>query len=115
MILNFLSYLAHNLMFFTGAYSNNVYSILTIYPESSGKLVSIKGSGSTECHLFIYDGAGTGSKRFGCYSGSFTVPLFLSSTGPLTIKFACDYSRIYSGFQLAVGCIYVSQSIYGLI
>lgn len=25
MILNFLSYLAHNLMFFTGAYSNNVF------------------------------------------------------------------------------------------
>ena len=102
-----------------GDYSSGDNSILTIYPETSGKLVSIKGSGFTEDsrdRLCIYDGVETAdSKKFGCYSNKFIFPLFLSSTGPLTIKFTCDYSRTYRGFQLVVGCIYVSQSIYGLI
>jgi hypothetical protein len=40
----------------------------------------------------------------------------LSSTGPLTIKFiSIPLLGTCPGFKLVVGCIYISQSIYGLI
>ncbi|MBO6244135.1 MAG: BspA family leucine-rich repeat surface protein, partial [Clostridia bacterium] len=101
-----------------GDYSPNTKSLLTIYPETSGKLLSIKGSGRKEKsipNLCIYDGIGTSSTKFGCYYGSFTIPLLLSSLGSLTILNTFYSFKEDRGFKLVVGCIYISQSIYGLI
>ena len=100
-----------------GNSSHRANSILTINPETSGKLVFIKGSGKTESgwdYLYIYNGKGT-SLQLGRYDGSFTVPLFISTSGPLTIKYITDGSIESIGFELTVGCIYNPKTIFSLI
>ena len=91
-----------------GNYSDYEDGILYIYPETSGKLVTIKGNIDCENdfdYLYIYDGEGTSGTPLGNYSGSFTIPLFVSTSGPLTIKFTTDFCIVRSGFQLIVGCV----------
>ena len=101
-----------------GNYKNYANSTLIIKPESSGKLVSIKGKINTEKnfdYLYIYNGEGTKGKLFGRYHGEQVIPLFASTTGSLTIKFTSDGSNFHSGFQLFVGCIIKTQTIYNII
>ena len=101
-----------------GDYQNYEDSTLTIYPETPGKFVSIKGIIDTEIgydYLYIYNGNSTGGNLFGCYEGNQIIPLFGSTIGPLTIKFTSDLSILYSGFELVIGCIINSQTIYYLI
>ena len=72
-----------------GNYKNYANSTLIIKPDSSGKLVSIKGKINTEkcCdYLYIYNGEGTKGKQFGRYYGEQAIPLFISTTGSLTIN-----------------------------
>jgi len=98
-----------------GAYLDYANSTLIIYPEISGKLISIKGKIDTErcCdHLYIYDGVGTNGILLGKYNGLNSIPLYVSISGPLTIKFISDYSIIYSGFELIVDCVVNSNTIY---
>ena len=87
--------------------------MLTINPETSGRLISIKGSVQlgVNDHFCVYDGIGIKS-IIGCYAKSFTI---LSETGPLTIAFTTGYSSGNSGFYLFVACACNSISIYGLI
>ena len=102
-----------------GNYSNYDNSILTLYPEITGRLISLKGTINLEPYydyFLIYDGIGTNGKLFGNYSGINDIPLIVSISGPLTLKFVTDYSIVNSGFQLTVGCIINSpKTIYNLI
>ena len=65
--------------------------------------------------MYIYDGEGTNEKSYVRFSGSSNIPLIVSSTGPLTIKFKTDYSVVKSGFQLIVDCTVNFKTIYYLI
>ena len=107
-----------------GNYKDFADSTLTIYPDESGKLISIKGTIDIEMsnydHLYIYDGVGINGILLASYhSGSSNIPLIMSSTGPLTIKFKTDSSVVRSGFELFVSCNINSHSqkktIYNLI
>ena len=112
-----------------GNYENNANSILTIYPETSGNFVSIKGTAVLEdcCdHLYIYDGDGTSGKQLynsndiynsgtSPHSYSYTIPLIVSTSGPLTIKFTADGSTVFSGFRLEVSCVNNTETKYNLI
>ena len=104
-----------------GNYSNNDNSILTVRPIISGKLIyliSIKSSIDTERgydYLYIYDGIGIYGKLLSSYNGRNDIPLIFSISGPLTIKFKSDYSIVYSGFKLTIGCIINTKTIYNLI
>ena len=99
-------------------YYDNIGTNLIIYPETSQKLVTIKGSFNLESccdHLYIYNGIGTSELLLGRYTGTGTIPLLISTTGPLTIRFTTDGSVVRSGFQLTVSCMHTSQTIYDLI
>ena len=109
-----------------GAYMNYANSILTIYPDEYGRKVSIKGSidiepdflGLNYDHLYIYDGVGTSGTVLDSYhSGISNIPLIVSISGPLTLKFITDFSEVYSGFELFVSCDINSsrKTIYNLI
>ena len=92
-----------------GNYGNYCESYLTIYPEDSTSILSIQGTLSTEAccdYLRIYDGINTQAPLLGEFKGqNVTIPLLLSSGGPLTLYFHSDVSLNYSGFQLAVACV----------
>ena len=101
-----------------GNYENYANSILYIYPETSGKVFSITGSVDMETccdYLNIYNGIGTGGELLGNYNGLNTIPLLVSTSGSLTIKFYTDYSVVSKGFELTVSCMYISKSIYDII
>ena len=102
-----------------GDYENWSNSILTIKPHGSGKFLSIKGTVYTELdcdYLYIYNGEGTHGPLLGKYDGVQTMPLLMSTTGSLTIKFTSNLGILDSGFQLTVCCIINSpQTIYNLI
>ena len=69
--------------------SGYIRSTLTIYPDASGKLVTINGLAyfSGWSGLNIYEGE-TEEKLLNYYVGFVSkIPLFVSSTGPLTIRF----------------------------
>ena len=112
----------------SGKYSNNDDSKLTIYPETSEKLIFIKGEVYLEdaknrgCNnfgcdfLYIYDGVGTNGKRLGYYHNlEDTIPILMSSNGPITIHFTSDSGVTESGFKFIVGCKDNSQTIYDVI
>ena len=99
-------------------YDHYANSTLIIYPETSQQFISIKGKVDMEncCdYLSIYNGIGTNGNESVRYNGYKTVPLFISTTGPLTIKFTTDYSVVSTGFELTVGCMHISKTIYDLI
>ena len=99
-------------------YMNYADSTLKIYPEISGKVISIKGKVNNEScceNLYIYYGEGTSGRLYGHFSGSRNIPLIMSSNGPLTIKFTSNISVISSSFELIVDCIVNPQTIYSLI
>ena len=106
-----------------GNYNNYENSILVVLSDVPGKLVSIKGTIDIELnplscdHLYIYDGEGTSGTLIGDYNGNRNIPLIISKTGPLTIKFTSDALTFYSGFELLISCnINTPQkSIYNLI
>ncbi len=91
----------------TGVYNNNSDFVLVIYPEEEGSYVAVYGELTTESvdYLRIYDGVGT-SGSYTEYSGSgVTIPVTISTTGPLTLKFHSDYSVTYAGFELHQACV----------
>ena len=92
-----------------GNYHDNASSILTIYPDEIERLVSLKGTIYIECcnydHLYIYNGGGTNGILLASYhDGRSNIPLIVSTTGPLTIKFTSDRSITRSGFELFISC-----------
>ena len=93
----------------SGNYSNNCNSVLVIFPEVVGGSVSIQGQVSTELGydtLWVYDGVGTDNAPIAVYTGfNQTLPLTISSSGPLTLRFMSDLSTNSSGFALEVNCI----------
>ena len=101
-----------------GNYKDNANSILIIKPEDIGKLITIKGKINTESnydYLYIYNGEGTKGKLFGRYHGIQTIPLFISTTGSLTIKFTTDHSQVRSGLELFASCMINTQTIYNIL
>ena len=99
----------------SGKYKNYADSTIIIRPETSGKFVSVKGNIQLEGnydYLYIYNGEGTYGILLGKYTSWNNIPLTLSRTGPLTIRFYSDYSIIYSGFELIIDCIINAQTIY---
>ena len=92
-----------------GDYSNNASSVLTVYPGSTGGLVSVSGTVDVEDgydYLVIYDGADTyGNVLFDSDNGYTTITNLTSTTGPITISFESDGSVQYSGFVLTVTCV----------
>ena len=90
-----------------GDYSSNCDFTLVLYPETAGDAVAVSGSYVTENnwdYLRIFDGAGTDGTLLGDYCGSGTVPLLVSSSGPLTVKFTSDGGVQKSGFVLNTSC-----------
>lgn len=91
-----------------GNYPSSCNSTLTIYPEA-GNVISIEGTADIESsydYLYIYDGADVNGTVLGYYSGqNLTVPLLVSSTGPITLRFYSDGSVTYGGFELFVSCV----------
>jgi hypothetical protein len=91
-----------------GSYSSNCDFTLVLYPESESDAIAISGTYDTESEwdiLKIYDGAGTDGTLLGNYSGTGSVPLLVSASGPLTIKFTSDGGVQKSGFVLNTSCI----------
>ena len=94
----------------SGNYSNNFDGTYTVYPSGNNYLV-VSGHSYLEGidHIYIYQGAtatgtalyttpsSTGENNFG--------PFAMEPGEPVTIKFHSDASVVYSGFEIAVGCI----------
>ena len=102
----------------TGYYQNNENSILTIYPDKSGKLVSLRGFISAQLvydYISIYEGEGTSETKLVHKSDYGDIPLIISKSGPLTIKFVSNYKDNGIGFELFVSCISQQKTIYKLI
>ena len=110
--------------------SNSLKSDLIIKPEGSGKLVSIKGNinilgtyyfNNFNNDYFCIDNGEIKSKKTNyCYYRSQNISLFSSETILLSINLNKYYSWIVNGyisstFQLTIGCIVNSQTIYNLI
>ncbi|MCR4965009.1 MAG: fibronectin type III domain-containing protein [Bacteroidales bacterium] len=90
-----------------GDYSVDCNSTLILYPETPGSMMMISGSSNTESsydHLYIYDGAGTTGTQLCDFSGTHNNFTFISTTGPLTIRFTSDYTVVYPGFELTAQC-----------
>lgn len=110
--------------------SDNEYTkpsdaILTIFPEDESGNVSIWGEYALRPgwnsnpqlppfygdHLFIYDGADTNARLLGLFpplggTVSGTIPRFISTNGPITIRFATNsYEGPNDGFAIHVECI----------
>ena len=101
-----------------GDYQNYANSILTIYPETSGKMISLTGTVSLEInydYLYIYDGEKTSEQYTFQYNGNTTLPLYVSTSGPLTLKSTSDYSILYPGFHLTIGCMNNWKTMYDII
>jgi len=92
----------------TGNYSNYANGYTTLYPVNPGDKIEVSGtiSGESCCdYLNIYDGVGTSGTRLWCgVTSTGTVPLVRSTSGPLTIQFTSDYSRVGEGFALNISC-----------
>lgn len=92
-----------------GNYSNACNSTLVIYPETVGSSISVQGEVNTEQgydSLWVYDGVGTENTVLGVFTGlNQTVPLMVSSSGPLTIRFKSDMVNVNTGFELEVNCV----------
>ena len=54
--------------------------------------------------LRIYDGIGINGTMLGEYKGTGTIPMLVSSTGPLTLLFHSDSGVQYDGFEVNVTC-----------
>ena len=93
-----------------GIYGNLADSMVTIYPKIPEKFIAIKGTAllETNCcdYIYIYDGVDTSGKLLGKFFGSeVTIPLVISETGPLTLRFTSDTYKSFDGFQLTVSCL----------
>jgi hypothetical protein len=90
-----------------GNYSSNCSYTLVLYPETAGESVGVSGSYTTENnydYLRIYDGTNTNAPLLGEFCGTGTIPVLMSSFGPLTIEFTSDGGMQYSGFVLNTLC-----------
>ena len=99
-------------------YKNNDNSVLTIYPDEPGKFVSLRGfiSAQITCDfIYIYEGAIASEAKLVYKSPIGDIPLIISKTGPLTIKFKSNSNVNSKGFELFVSCITQQKSIYKLI
>ena len=92
----------------TGNYANNSNGFSVINPATAGNNVQISGTISTESgwdFVRIYNGVGIGGTLLWSGSGSLTVPLITSTTGPLTVQFTSDGTVNSSGFALTYSCV----------
>ena len=90
-----------------GDYAPNCNAELVILPGTVGSSISVSGSYHTEncCdYLRIYDGIGINGTMLGEYKGTGTIPMLVSSTGPLTLLFHSDSGVQYDGFEVNVTC-----------
>ncbi|MDP2453802.1 MULTISPECIES: GEVED domain-containing protein [unclassified Kaistella] len=99
----------------TTGYSNSEDRSVIIKPGIAGNLVQVSGSIIAENgfdYLTIYDGEGTtgtvlwGGKAHGTGNscGTFTVPVVMSSSGSLTVRFRSNGSNVCVGFNLSLSC-----------
>jgi len=92
----------------TGNYVNNTNGFTVINPSTAGNMVRLSGSISTESgwdFVYIYNGAGTSGTLLYSGSGSATIPIITSTSGPLTVRFTSDASIVSSGFNFAIQCV----------
>lgn len=93
----------------TNYYYDNCDSYVVVSPDMPEYEhgIRIQGNYSTEsgCDYFdVYEGATTGGKHLGHYSGSGECDI-LSPSGELLIHFHSDGSVVRSGFALSVSCV----------
>lgn len=91
-------------------YSNSIDGYTVLYPSVAGSAVKIEGSYSTEInydYVYVYNGVGVGGTLLGQYSGTGTIPTFISTdpSGALTVRFSSDGSVVYYGFDFSVNCV----------
>ena len=94
----------------TGDYGNNELTNVTVYPETTGDLVTFNFiSFNTEANydnLTVYDGPDTLSTIVGVFDGT-EIPDPISSThatGALTFVFDSDGSVVRSGYEIVISC-----------
>ena len=93
-----------------GNYSNNVNSVLTIYPSSTGNILTVTGTTrlqEQEDYIKIFDGPDTTYTRMVYVAGNANINCS-SSFGPITIKFVSSAGVNYAGIDLNVQCEEVS-------
>lgn len=93
-----------------GWYALNCSSILTVYPNTTGRTISIYGTFEIESNwdkLIIYDGANVTSDVLGTYTNTEggTILELTSATGPLTFQFTSDNSLVKEGFEIFIESI----------
>ena len=91
-------------------YTNNENLVYTFNPGNPGDFVRITWnsfvSESGWDYITIYNGANTSSPvLYGPSSGTLSIPVFVSTTGPLTVKFTSDGSSTRTGWSATVDCI----------
>ena len=94
----------------TGDYASNELTTVTIYPDTTGDLVTFTFlSFETEANwdfLTVYDGPDVSATEVGVYDGA-TVPDAITSshpTGALTFVFDSDGSANRSGYEILISC-----------
>ena len=94
----------------TGDYGNNELTNVTVYPETTGDLVTFTFlSFDIESGwdlLTVYDGPDVSSTVLGAFSGD-TIPDPITSshpTGALTFVFESDGSFVSSGYEIVISC-----------
>ena len=102
----------------TGTYQNYETTTAILMPDAPNNLVSVQGSwlGESCCdYFYIYDGIGTSGTQLATgYGSNITIPLCLSTTGPLTINYTSDVSSCYRGLELFVSCVSTSCRIFNV-
>lgn len=94
-----------------GDYFHRQTSYMVVYPEDSGRLVSLTGTTDlfdniNQATLTVYDGVGTTGTVLAEYVGQSQVRA-LSSSGPLTLKLNSNFENSNwtgEGFDLTVSC-----------
>ena len=91
----------------SGDYGASCDYTLVLFSENAGESVGVSGTYNTEANydkISVYDGIGTDGALLGEFSGSGTLPVLVSSNGPLTIHFESDNIIQKSGFVLNTFC-----------
>ncbi|MCQ2277421.1 MAG: fibronectin type III domain-containing protein [Bacteroidales bacterium] len=95
----------------TGNYSDYCSSLLVLYPETPGALMSISGTilaeNSNYDYICVFDGVGVANQLYKTNQSSNQTLNFgpvVSTSGPLTILFHSDASTNKAGFEIHTDC-----------